>query len=207
MDCGTALIAGSLTYSPADLAGPVSFGADGCTLLRIGIGAEGLSEFGVSGRQSTTLADHVTIGGRIRRELQCSDAAAKLALRSAVLHLIGRTIRLFRDSGTKPPWLVAAREFIAARFREPLRPADVAAAAGVSEARLSAAFRAELGTTVGGAIRMARVEAATRELCRSDASVMAVAARCGFYDTSHLIRAFEAVQGVTPTVFRKGGAL
>lgn len=204
VECGIALPSGSLTYRPAELGGGMSFGPEGGTLLRIGIGAEGLSTFGVSGRRSAMLADSITIGEKIRRELQGRDAAAKLALRSAVLQLLARAIRLFRDSGAKPPWLVAAQAFITAHARERICPAGVAAAAGVSETRLSAAFRAELGTTVGGAIRLARVEAAAHELRRSDDSVLTVAARCGFYDPSHLIRAFEAVHGVTPAVFRKG---
>ncbi|HYM61174.1 MAG TPA: helix-turn-helix transcriptional regulator, partial [Thermoanaerobaculia bacterium] len=157
-----------------------------------------------TGRHCATIADYATIGERIRRELQSRDAGAKLALRSAVLHLLGRAIRLFRDSGAKPPWLLAARDMIAARSREALRPADVAAAVGVPEARLSKAFRAQLGMTVTGAIRLTRVEAAARELRRSADSVVAVAARCGFCDASHLIRAFEALHGVTPAVFRDG---
>ncbi len=199
LEGGIAKRPGTVIYRPQAL----TFGADGGRLLRISIHGSDLTPFGVTGRCCATMADYATPIQRIRREMQSDDPAARLALRSATLQLLARAIRLFRARSARQPMLDAARSVIAARFREPLRIDQVAVAVGIHPRLLSRAFRSELGMSVAGAIRLARVEAAARELCVSAEHIPAVATRCGFYDSSHLIRAFEAVQGITPAKFRE----
>ncbi|MEV5798686.1 helix-turn-helix transcriptional regulator [Streptomyces collinus] len=69
-------------------------------------------------------------------------------------------------------------------------------------------FRAE-GPTVGGWIRLRRLERSRWDLLRPDAQsggVAAVARRWGFVSPSHFSRAFRAAYGMTPRQWQCDGA-
>jgi AraC-like DNA-binding protein len=202
LDGETVLLSGSVFHRPAAIDERLTFGANGCTLVLVAADAYSLEQFGLVSRCRATIDDFAMIGERICREMRRGDAASPLALRSAALHLIGRAIHLFQAEAP-PSWLAGARDVIAARFRERIRPGDVAAAVGVAPATLARAFRRQFGTTVSDALRAARIEAAVRALRCSNASTSAVAASCGFYDASHLIRTLAAAHSLAPAELRE----
>ncbi|MGR3938249.1 helix-turn-helix domain-containing protein [Streptomyces sp. BRA346] len=76
----------------------------------------------------------------------------------------------------------------------------------LSPRRLTALFRAETGLSPKQAARLMRFEHAKGTVARSfaagaPADLARVAADCGYYDHSHLVRDFRQYTGVSPTVW------
>lgn len=85
----------------------------------------------------------------------------------------------------------------------PLPVSRLAERLGVSRRKLERHFKVSLGITPADAglrIRLAQVRAL---LERDGRSVADIAAETGFCDSSHLIRVFRTVEGVTPEVWRQ----
>ncbi|QDQ11166.1 AraC family transcriptional regulator [Streptomyces spectabilis] len=82
----------------------------------------------------------------------------------------------------------------------------LAAHVALSERRLSALFRAETGVTPKQAARLMRFEHAKARMVRAvvagaPADLARVAADCGYYDHSHLVRDFRQYTGASPSVW------
>jgi AraC-like DNA-binding protein len=99
--------------------------------------------------------------------------------------------------------LRAAVELAHASFDQPLRVADLAAAAGVSADRLERAMRRVLGISPKQYLIRIRAEHAATLLATTDRSIAEVAAECGYYDQSQLTRQFRGHIGLTPREYRK----
>lgn len=105
--------------------------------------------------------------------------------------------------------LVRVQDHIMRRLSDPaLSPAGIAAAHFMSVRSLHKLFQAE-GLTVGGWIRLQRLERSRRDLLGPDArsgGVAAVARRWGFVSASHFSRSFRAAYGMTPSQWQCDGA-
>ncbi|MGW0732388.1 helix-turn-helix domain-containing protein [Streptomyces sp. NPDC002851] len=82
----------------------------------------------------------------------------------------------------------------------------LAAHVALSERRLTTLFRAETGLTPKQAARLMRFERAKRRVvaavsARERLDLARVAADCGYYDHSHLVRDFRQYTGVSPTAW------
>jgi AraC-like DNA-binding protein len=93
--------------------------------------------------------------------------------------------------------------FVAARFREPIGVAEVAAAAHLHPATATAAFRAVTGTTPGAFLLRCRLAEAQRLLLVTVADVDAVARRAGFGSTSSFYASFTREVGEPPAAWRR----
>jgi AraC-like DNA-binding protein len=93
--------------------------------------------------------------------------------------------------------------FVAARFREPIGVAEVAAAAHLHPATATAAFRAVTGTTPSAFLQRCRLAEAQRLLLVTDAHVGAVAGRAGFGSTSSFYACFTRQVGESPGAWRR----
>jgi AraC-like DNA-binding protein len=98
--------------------------------------------------------------------------------------------------------LRAAVELVRRDVAQPLDVETLARHAGMSTDQLERAFTHVLGTSPKQYVLRARVEEAATLLATTTLSVAAVAARCGYYDQSHLTRQFSAVTGLTPSRYR-----
>lgn len=78
----------------------------------------------------------------------------------------------------------------------------VAAHAHVSSSHLNRLFKAELGVTIKGYIRNARVDLAKSLLRDSDIPIAEVGFLAGFFPPSHFTRAFSQTAGCSPKQFR-----
>lgn len=98
----------------------------------------------------------------------------------------------------------AARRLIQLHFSDSnLTTERVADGLGCSRAHLYRAF-AQQGEQVGEAIRLARLDAASRLLASSSmVSIKQVAHACGFDNASSFTRAFRDFTGMTPSAFRE----
>ena len=94
--------------------------------------------------------------------------------------------------------LAAAAEAAKRRLGEPLRVADLAAEACMSEPTFYRAFRNTFGVTPLAYLTHLRVQRARDLLRAPDRSVTDVAAAVGFASVSHFIRVYHTVVGRTP---------
>ncbi len=94
--------------------------------------------------------------------------------------------------------LAAAAEAAKRRLHEPLRVADLARAACMSEPAFYRAWRTEFGLTPVAYLTRLRVDRARQLLADPARSVTDVAASVGFGSVSHFIRVYREHVGTTP---------
>jgi AraC-like DNA-binding protein len=97
--------------------------------------------------------------------------------------------------------IARAIDYLDARFAEPVDLVTLAEVAGIPRTRLIRAMRRETGLTPHAWLTDRRIRAA-RLMLVEGGSPADVAVACGFYDQSHLNRAFKSRIGVSPGVFR-----
>ncbi len=144
------------------------------------------------------------LGLELYREFRQPDDVALLAIEGLVLQLSALAVRHApRDADPRePPWLRRVQEIIHARFRHPLRIADLATDADVHPVYLARAFRKYYGCSPAECVRRLRVQAASEALAHSDVPLAQVALSAGFSDQSHLSRQFRQMVGMSPGRFR-----
>ena len=95
-----------------------------------------------------------------------------------------------------------ALRHVVAHFREPLRIADVAGAAGISPRHLTRTFARCTGQSVNGYITHLRLAYAKRLLAVGDAKILDVIHAAGFTCAAQFYRLFREQTGVTPRHYR-----
>ncbi len=98
--------------------------------------------------------------------------------------------------------LQAAIDLVRRSFAEPLRVADLAAAAGLSPTQLERATRKALGVSPKQLLIRTRIDEAVRRLDDTSLTLAAIAGECGFYDQSSFTRQFQRAVGITPGAYR-----
>jgi AraC family transcriptional regulator len=152
-----------------------------------------------------TSARSRSLVAQAQREMRAELAGYELVLEGILLELSAVSARsTFRAiSSAMPPWLIRAREYIGAHFRESIGLSDVARAAGVHPVHLAQTFRLRYGRTVGECVRELRVEFASRALGDREQSIGEIGLSAGFADHSHFARTFKAHTGTTPSQYRR----
>lgn len=116
-------------------------------------------------------------------------------------HAVGVRTPLAGDARERGP-VGRALAFLDAHFADDVDLATLSAAAGVPRTRLIRAMKRQTGLTPHAWLTDRRVREA-RTMLSLGVGPAEVAAACGFYDQSHLNRAFKARVGVTPGAFRR----
>lgn len=156
----------------------------------------------------THLMDHgaLSLGWRIRRELEQADSVSQLALEALALELL---VRIQRGADgwsrtTAPPaWLLRVRDFLHDHYAERVTLDDLAGLAGVHSTHVSRCFSEHFGMGVGAYLRGLRLAGAIRDLLSSDEEISRIALRHGFADQAHLGRTLKRERGVTPNQLRQ----
>ncbi len=104
--------------------------------------------------------------------------------------------------GSEPPFILNAKQYIAANITEPLQLEDVAAAVFVSPHYLSRTFKKITGKSLIGYIQEVRLGKAQRLLVETGQSVTEIAARVGFNDAAYFATCFRKSLGITPLHYR-----
>jgi AraC family transcriptional regulator len=138
------------------------------------------------------------VAAEMRREMRRGDDAARAALEGLAMLTLSRVARL---APREPEWLGDAISLVERRFHEPLSLQRVASELGVGRGSLALAFRRYRGTSVGEAIRAARVRHA-KALLLTNAPLAEIALAAGFHDQAHFTRVFRAFTGQTPGAWR-----
>ncbi len=99
--------------------------------------------------------------------------------------------------------LAEAVRHVHEHYDRPLRVADLAALARLSEYRFARRIRALFGLTPAQLVIKTRIDAAREMLREGSASIGAIAGACGYCDQSALTRQFKAAVGLTPAQYRE----
>jgi PAS domain S-box-containing protein len=98
--------------------------------------------------------------------------------------------------------LQAAIDFVRRAYAQPLKVADLAAAAGLSPTQLERATRKTLGVSPKQMLIRTRIDEAVRRLDDTMLPLATIAGECGFYDQSSFTRQFQRAVGITPGAYR-----
>jgi AraC-like DNA-binding protein len=98
--------------------------------------------------------------------------------------------------------LLRARDLADAGYAEPIGVADMAAAAGLSQAHFARAFRAAFGVTPHGYLLTRRLERAAALLRDTDRGVAEICMRVGLSSAGSFTTSFKRRFGQTPTEYR-----
>lgn len=146
----------------------------------------------------------VRLGRRMAEEIRLADTHSPAALEGLSWELVALFGRhADRGHANHCAAVARAREFIAAHLDRPLSIARLAELCDSHPARLTRAFRRELGVGPGEFQRRLRLEHALRLVSDCDTPLSEVALACGFCDQSHFSRAFKAAYGDTPSRMRQ----
>jgi len=106
---------------------------------------------------------------------------------------------------TESHGITAAVLYLREHFREPLRVARLARAAGMSERGFELEFKRRVGHTAREELQRARVACVARLLRDTNLKLDAIAVESGFSSASKLCKAFASVLGQNPTAWRQRG--
>jgi AraC-like DNA-binding protein len=98
--------------------------------------------------------------------------------------------------------LLRARDLVDARYAEPLRVADLAAAAGLSRAHFSREFRRAFGESPHAYLLSRRLERAAALLRSTDRPVVTICFQVGLSSVGSFTTSFTRAYGMTPTTYR-----
>src|SRR5690606_5785653 len=93
----------------------------------------------------------------------------------------------------------AAANIIRDRLTNPPRINELAALLGVSERRITAAFKANVGMSVFEYIRSERMRKAARLLVQTDLHMLDIVAEVGYSSAANFSTAFRQYWGKTPS--------
>lgn len=97
-------------------------------------------------------------------------------------------------------------DYVESRLDRPIRLAQVARAAGMSQWHFQRLFRSLTGETLGTYIRARRLSGALEQLSATDDPVLDVALSAGFGSQEAFARAFKRAFRVTPRQYRSQGS-
>ena len=98
--------------------------------------------------------------------------------------------------------LLRARDLADARYAEPIRVDDMAAAAGLSRAHFIREFRKAFGETPHQYLLTRRLERAASLLRRTDRTVAAICFMVGLESVGSFTSSFTRIHGMSPTAYR-----
>lgn len=138
--------------------------------------------------------------GRLLGSSRARDKArASLALQELLLWIDGRADTLDEQA-------VAAERAAAVideRFDQPLTAAEIATAAGASQAYLARSFRRRFGVTIPHHLLQRRIAQARFLLESTDLPIWRVAERVGIPDPQHFNKSVRRILGESPTAIRR----
>ncbi len=109
-----------------------------------------------------------------------------------------------KAAGGLAPWQgeLAARLLLSDLCADP-HVTELARRCGLSRSYFTKAFKVSMGLPPHRWLVRRRIQRAEELLERTDDSICAIAAACGFADQSHLTRIFHAAIGTSPAAWRR----
>lgn len=125
------------------------------------------------------------------------------SLISLILADVARALPRNDGEPTRSPLVAKALRFIQQHSLSAISLSDVANAVGRTAPHVAAVVKNETGFTVGTWITSARVAKAAQLLQHTELAVEQIAPQIGWQDTTHFIRQFRKIYGMTPAAWRK----
>jgi two-component system response regulator YesN len=155
-------------------------------------------------------ADYIEFIGKTRFTrydlMECFEDASSLSeIKKGVLEALAYLLEQFRDrcESSADTVFAAAKSYIQVHYAEPLQLNDVAAVVHLHPNYFSTLFRQKLGLTFREYLRRVRIEAAIGHIQGEKLSIEDIAAKVGYSDTAHFLRAFKGVTGTTPKAYKR----
>lgn len=143
---------------------------------------------------------------KLKSEWSRRDTWSALLLEGCCLQLVAAACRGAAARRREPRgWLSEAKAYLEENFRERIVMRRLAQKLGVHPVSLASAFRQDYGASPGEHLRQLRVRWALDRLLNTDDRLSHIAVDAGFYDQSHMGRAFKRQLGRTPGELRRGG--
>lgn len=97
----------------------------------------------------------------------------------------------------------AVTEYVRRHYQEKLKLQDIAKVLHVNSAYLGQRFRKHYGSSFNDYLHEYRIEEAKKLLRRTDMGISDISSRVGYADADVFAAKFKALNGVTPTVYKK----
>lgn len=130
-------------------------------------------------------------------------AEVQRSLITLILSEVSRAMPKADKDRQRSPLVATALRYIQRHSLSPISLIDVASAVGRTAPHVAAVVKSETGFTVGTWITSARVAKAAQLLQHTDMPVDQIAPHIGWQDTTHFIRQFRKIYGMTPAAWRK----
>ena len=99
--------------------------------------------------------------------------------------------------------ITKAVQYIREHYHQPLEIKHLASLANLSTRQFERRFHLAFKFSPATYVARVRVDAACERLRNSSDKIAAIAQQVGFYDQSHMVKAFIKVMGVSPTTYKK----
>jgi AraC-like DNA-binding protein len=197
--CGS----GAVLYKPPALVHENVFDEDDAWCVRVQVPWEVLPEPARASRSMYMLTPVARpLLAALWAEHLIADGPSELAAAALTNEIVNRIVGCDSVPGSMSVRAAeGARRAIADRWNETISFSELADQAGVNRATLARAFHRRFGASMGAFQRRLRVGRALRMLDEG-ASLGFVAHQTGFADQAHFTRAFKAVVGVPPALWR-----
>ena len=119
---------------------------------------------------------------------------------------LSRDLRPPASLQTDLPDIANAMQHIEDNISAPLKLADLAKLAGLTDYQLAKRVRGLFGITLGQYITRARIDHACDRLRRDNEAISAIALACGYSDQAAFSRQFRQSVGLSPAAYRKSAA-
>ena len=129
--------------------------------------------------------------------------AVQRSLITLILADVVRAMPNAESGSTGSPLVAKALRYIQQHSLSAISLSDVANAVGRTAPHVAAVVKSETGFTVGTWITSARVAKAAQLLQHTDMAIDQIAPQIGWQDTTHFIRQFRKIYGITPAAWRK----
>lgn len=197
--------AGNVLFCPANAPHAQRFGANESLKLLFTPSPAGLSFLNDEGvalddaphRSSRAFA---RLGAHLAGEIGLNDSYSSLAIENLALEMMAAFART-QNGRDMPEWLAEVREILE-DDADPSSLEELAARVERHPVHLAREFRRHFGLTVGAYLRRKRVAHAAILLRASRMPLAEIALACGYAGQASFARAFKAVHGVTPSVYR-----
>jgi AraC family transcriptional regulator len=141
---------------------------------------------------------------KIFKETKIDDNTSTLTIQSLLMQIV--TILLNKNQLIcikKPIWVDKIREILNDEFSNKLSLNYLATLLDIHPVHLSRDFSKYFHCSLGEYIRKIKVEKALSIITNKKIPLTEIAFECGFSDQSHFTRCFKAINGLTPSAFRK----
>lgn len=141
---------------------------------------------------------------QIFKEAKRNDDASSITIQSLVLNTI-LTLNGYSNSilNKRPAWVKKIRDILNDEFNHKLSLNYLVKTLDIHPVHLSRDFSKYFNCNIGEYIRKIKIEKSLSLLSNRQYNLTSIAFECGFADQSHFTRSFKALNGMSPSAYRK----